>query len=334
MNKILVLGSGAWGTALSQVLLDNKDNEVSIYGINEQQLDDLNHQRNEQFFGEIKLSKYHAIYNSLQILKTKKFDYILIAIPSNCIESCLDEINEVSNYSFNLINASKGFIIKSNETVSDLVQRKKYEKVESLSAILGPGFAIDVIQKKFTVLNVLCEDLLIAKKVCSLFNNDYFVTYISSDLKGAELLANMKNPLAIIVGILKGLDVSINVISAFIAKGIQEITQLLIKVNCDPLSIVQYCGIGDIFLTCTSTKSRNYSYGLKIAQFNTNELANKNYDKTVEGKEAIIVIYHLFEKYHIASILYKNLYLVINNKLTAKQFYEKTKSDLINNKDE
>ena len=331
MNSILVLGSGSWGTALSQVLLSNKDNEVSIYGINKDQLNDLNNQKNTTFFGNLSLSyKYHAIYDSLDILKTKKFDYILIAVPSNSIENCLNEINEKSKYEFNLINASKGFIIKNNETLSSLLKRKKYDKVRSFSAILGPGFAIDVVEKKFTVLNVLCDDLIIANQVCNLFNNDFFKTFADTNLEASELLANMKNPLAIIVGILHGLNISINVISAFITKGIQEILALITKLNLNPLSIAQYSGIGDIFLTCSSTKSRNYSYGLEIAKYKTSNEAIKHYDKTVEGKEAILVIHELFQKHHVHSIVYKNLYLVIKEELSAKEFYEKTKLEFLN----
>ena len=225
------------------------------------------------------------------------------------------------------------FIIRSNETLSSLLKRKQYDKVKSFSAILGPGFAIDVIEKKFTVLNVLCNDLIIAKKVCNLFNNDHFKTFADTNLEAGELLANMKNPLAIIVGILHGLDISINVISAFITKGIQEILALITKLNLNPLSIAQYSGIGDIFLTCSSTKSRNYSYGLYIAQYETSKEAEKHYDKTVEGKEAILIIHELFQKYHIDSIVYKNLYLVIKEGLNAKAFYEKTKEEFINIKD-
>ena len=112
MNKILVLGSGAWATALSQVLLTNKNNEVSIYGINQDELNDLSHQKNTKFFPNLSLPyAYYAIYNNLDILQTKKFDYLLLAVPSCAIESLLNDmskkIDEINNVDTGIYQGNK-----------------------------------------------------------------------------------------------------------------------------------------------------------------------------------------------------------------------------------
>lgn len=171
MNKILVLGSGAWATALSQVLLTNKDNEVSIYGINQDELNDLSHQKNTKFFPNLLLPyAYYAIYNNLDILQTKQFDYLLLAVPSCAIESLLNEINEKTKFDFNLINAAKGFIIDKHDVIGNFILSAGYVHIKSYSCILGPGFAIDVVNQRFTVLNVLSHQIENAKKICKLFD--------------------------------------------------------------------------------------------------------------------------------------------------------------------
>ena len=328
MNKILVLGSGAWATALSQVLLANKDNEVSIYGINQDELNDLSHQKNTKFFPNLTLQyAYYAIYNNLDILQVKQFDYLLLAVPSNAIESLLNQINQKSKFDFNLINAAKGFIIDKHDVISSFVLSTHYCHVKTYSCILGPGFAIDVVNERFTVLNVLSHEMDNAKKVCKLFDTSWFKTIPCVHVHAGELTSSLKNPLAIVVGILQGMNISINVISAFVTKGIQEIIALLKALGYDFEIMQQYCGIGDIFLTCSSDKSRNYSFGVNLVKYQTVIETKEHFTKTVEGIDACKVAQYLFDKYDVSTIIFHNLYLLLNNELDVKSFVEKCKAE-------
>lgn len=328
VNKILVLGSGAWATALSQVLLTNKDNEVSIYGINQDELNDLSHQKNTKFFPSLRLPyAYYAIYNNLDILQTKQFDYLLLAVPSCAIESLLNEIKQKTNFDFNLINAAKGFIIDKHDIISNFILSSNYKHVKTYSCILGPGFAIDVINKRFTVLNVLSHQLENAKKICEMFDTSWFKTIPCVHVHAGELVSSLKNPLAIVVGILQGMNISINVISAFVTKGIQEIVQLLKELGYDFEIMQQYCGIGDIFLTCSSDKSRNYSFGVNLVKYQTVAKTKEHFTKTVEGIDACKVAQYLFNKYNVPTIIFHNLYLLLNNELDVPSFLEKCKAE-------
>ena len=328
MNKILVLGSGAWATALSQVLLTNKNNEVSIYGINADELNDLSHQKNTKFFPNLTLPyAYYAIYNSLDILQTKKFDYLLLATPSNAVESLLNEINEKTKFDFNLINAAKGFIIDKHDVIGNFILTAGYTHILTYSCILGPGFAIDVINQRFTALNVLSHQIENAKKICRLFDTSWFKTIPCVHVHAGELVSSLKNPLAIVVGILHGLNISINVISAFVTKGIQEIVALLKELGYDFEIMQQYCGIGDIFLTCSSEKSRNYSFGLNLVKYQTVIATKEHFTKTVEGIDACKVAQYLFNKYNVPTIIFHNLYLLLNNELDVQSFLEKCKAE-------
>lgn len=330
MNKILVIGSGAWGTALSQVLLSNKENNVTVYGVNDFELNDLRSQKNTSFFYDYKLPfKYQDITNDIEIFRLKKFDYIIYAAPSEFIEEVLEKITKVIEYNFNFINAAKGFVINKNETIFNLVYSKKYKKIKNYACLLGPGFAIELVKKQFTVLNVLSKNKSYASKICKIFNNDYFIAVPSTLVEPGEIVSNMKNPLAIVVGLLKGLRVSINVISAFLSLGIQEIASLIKAMNLNTEAINLYCGIGDIFLTCSSTKSRNYVFGRMISKYSYANEAEKFYNKTVEGRSACLVANNLFEKYNVNSILFKGLKMVLLNKWSAKDFLRNIKISLL-----
>ncbi len=332
MNKILVFGSGAWATALSQVLLRNPNNEVSIYGINEDELNELRNGRNSKFFKRWKLNKnYKYITNDLEIVKKEQFQYFLMAIPSESIDSVMQNVLKKVDYEFEVINAAKGFISDKTFTVSELIEGYYDPKIKDYSTILGPGFAIDVVQDKFTVLNIVNNNLKKAKKLCSLFDNKNFITFPTHHVQAAEICANMKNPLAIVTGILNGLNASINVIAAFIARGIQEIANLLKAMKLEDRIIQQYCGIGDIFLTCTSKKSRNYTLGLLLAKYNDINEALKYNDKTVEGKNACLIACELFKEYNVETLIFKNLKRLIKNDITTNQFFELTNQEFKDN---
>lgn len=331
--EILIIGSGAWATALSQVLLSKKENNITIYGVNEFELEDLKIQKNTSFFEDYLLPyKYFEITNDIKILNNKKFDYIVYAAPSEFVEDVLDLINKEAKYPFILINAAKGFVLKTKELIFNLINKKNYPKIKDYACILGPGFAFELVQQQFTVLNVLSKDLNVAKQISNLFNNKkYFVCFPSTLVEECEIISNLKNPLAIVSGILNGLDISINVISAIISLGIQEILGLLKAMNLKEEAIKLYSGIGDIYLTCSSTKSRNYTFGNLIAKYEYANEACKHYNKTVEGKYSCLIANEIFEKYKIKTILFNTLNKVLKSEINAKQFIKIIKDKLLNN---
>ena len=263
----------------------------------------------------------------MDILQTKQFDYLLLAVPSCAIESLLNEINEKTKFDFNLINAAKGFIIDKHDVIGNFILAAGYTHIKTYSCILGPGFAIDVVNQRFTVLNVLSKQIENAKKICKLFDTSWFKTIPCVHVRAGELVSALKNPLAIVVGILQGMDISINVISAFVTKGIQEIVALLKELGYDFEIMQQYCGIGDIFLTCSSEKSRNYSFGLNLVKYQTVPETKEHFTKTVEGIDACKVAQYLFNKYNVPTIIFHNLYLLLNNELDVASFLEKCKAE-------
>lgn len=331
--KILVIGTGAWATALSQVLLSHNDNEVTMYGINETQMEDLRIQKNTEFFGDYTLNyPYHRITNDLTILTREEFDYVLLAVPSEFSLLVLKDIVAKSAFPIKLINSTKGFINKSTDVISDFIKTDEYAKIIDYSCLLGPGFAQEVIKQEFTVVNILNKNLDNAKKVCNLFQNEFFIAKPNTYVKSAELVAAMKNPLAIVCGLLSGLNQSINVLSAFVTLGIKEIAELLKKLDLDINALNDYCGIGDIFLTCCSPKSRNFSFGLNLAKYHTAIEANKHYNRTVEGKDACKLVTGLFRKNNIKSVLFNNLQKVLDNEWNAIQFLKNTEIDFLKTK--
>ncbi|MGL4617293.1 MAG: NAD(P)H-dependent glycerol-3-phosphate dehydrogenase, partial [Mycoplasmoidaceae bacterium] len=202
------------------------------------------------------------------------------------------------------------------------------DKSNGLASIIGPSFAIDVYHKKQTIVNVVSNNDNICRKVAGLFSVPYLKVVKCSDEVGAETIAAYKNLLAIGMGIVIESTKSINTISAILTQGIKEIEIISKKNGGKPSTIIEFCGIGDIFLTCTSDLSRNFTFG--------KSLYRKNIDKSVKNGKTTIEGYTLYEivKKEIINNgnlpFFKSICLVLSKQIKPKDIITKT-FELINN---
>ncbi|MFM7702660.1 MAG: NAD(P)H-dependent glycerol-3-phosphate dehydrogenase, partial [Alphaproteobacteria bacterium] len=158
---------------------------------------------------------------------------------------------------------SKGFEHKNLDLITDAFE--KITKRNNYAVLSGPNFAIEVANKVPSVTSVASFDENIAKNVINILNNKYFKAQFHPDPRTAEICGIVKNILAIGCGIADGLNLGVNTKSALLVKGVNEIQKLCIAIKAND-DLENPAGFGDIFLTCSSTKSRNNSLGLLIAK--------------------------------------------------------------------
>ncbi|MGL4952058.1 MAG: NAD(P)H-dependent glycerol-3-phosphate dehydrogenase [Mycoplasma sp.] len=318
MSKILVVGTGAWGTTLANVLLEN-GHTVNMYGVDQRQLEDLSNGFNKEFFRNAKLAAIPKIVTNDFELASKGVDFILLAIPSLHIENCLTKYKRFIPSNCIIINSSKGIDQLTGQNYFDLI--RKILPDNKITSIVGPSFAIEVFHNQNTVVNIVSRDLTIAKEVSKLFNNKYFKAIPFDDEIGSSVFSALKNGLAVCCGILYGLNCSINTISAVISMGIKEINKYSIKENGNPSTLVEYCAIGDIYLTCSDNKSRNFRLGELIAKLGVEQAIEEN-TYTVEGLEIIKDINRKI-KDDKDFVLFNLLYKLINKKIDPQNFVKK-----------
>lgn len=276
MNKCLVIGSGAWGTAIAQVLAKNKiptylwarDHKVSRE-IN------FNH-TNQKYFPKKKLnSKLKSISGSIPV---SNFKFVFYVLPANAFEVfCKEYLQDAKIQNF--IICSKG-LTESGHYLSQ--QAKLLLNIKNLYFFSGPSFADEVIQGKPTAVSICGNKEL--TKVGSLFVHSNIRIYYSSNIQTIEFLGVIKNIYAIGAGIIDGLDLGYNARASYITRCIHEIQFALKVYKYNSNQILSMAGIGDLILTCSSNKSRNYNFGFKLIQ-------NKNTTKTkqtIEGYNSSI----------------------------------------------
>lgn len=283
MSKVLIIGTGAFGTALANVLLEN-NHTVNMYGINDDQMNDLEKGYNKEFFGNSKMCKKPTLVTTDFSKAVKGVEYLVIALPSKYIEDTLIAHHKLIKKDVVIINSSKGIDPITGTNYFELIRRILPKN--KICAIAGPSFAKELFNKQHTIVNIICRDKKVGQKTADLFKRPYFKLTVCDDEIGASLFSALKNGLAVGSGILYAKGYSINTISAFITRGIQEITNFVVSEGGKIDTVTDYCAIGDIYLTCSSNKSRNFKLGQEIAKKGIKKALDEN-KLTVEGLKII-----------------------------------------------
>ena len=297
MSKIAVLGTGSWATALSRVLIDNQ-NEIMMYGIDQEQIDDINfNHQNEAFFHNISLESEIKATNNLEEA-LMDMDYLLITIPTQFVKETLEQVKPLIKKKITVINAAKGFDLGTNMRMSDTIRSVLDENlINPVVSLIGPSHAEEVVVRMLTTVCAVSLDDDTARDVQMLFSNDYFRVYRLNDEVGAEYGVAIKNVIAVAAGVLSGLGYGDNTKAALITRGLAEMVRYGTKKGGKLETYMGLTGVGDLIVTCSSVHSRNFQAGLEIGKTNDARAFMKNNKKTCEGIRTCRVIYEDAKKY-------------------------------------
>ncbi len=308
--KISVIGTGAYGLAISHSLA-KKNNQISMWTENENLVSEFQKTGNLFSILPITLSNNLSITTDLkENLKNTKLIYIVTA--SKYIENICREIKPYYTSKIPICIASKGIDDKSNELLSDLV--KNILNTSNIAVISGPTFAIDMANDEPVALAIGSKSIKAKNMVLKTLPNDSLKLRPTKDIIGIQLCGAIKNVIAIAAGILKGLGYSESTQAFLINESLHDIKHIIYYLGGNPKTILSFAGIGDLMLTCTSTKSRNYSFGYIIG--NTNDIKQiKNYLKnnTVEGYYTLDTVYKLLKSKNINIELITTIYNIVYN---------------------
>ena len=298
--RVSVLGTGCLGTAVAQVLTDNK-HDVLLWTVDEKQVKEINEKRTNKFYYEnFKFDEKVSATTSLEEIVNYS-DNIVVVLPSKFIKDTMKKINKVlknSNCKKTFINMSKGMDYENLITISEIIEQNINNKnIYKICSMTGPTFASEIIERKITkfiAASTIGDQLSDVKKI---FQNDYIFIDHSNDIKGIEILSSVKNIIALAAGILDGLGCGENAHAILITNGVREMMKISPFYNIETDTILSVSGIGDLVLTASSKTSRNYLTGQKIGKGEKIDKAIETTKTVVEGVECAKVIYK-FSKEH------------------------------------
>lgn len=303
--KITVLGAGAWGTTLAQLLCAGK-NDVTLWGYDAQLLGELQKsRRNEDYLPGIELSpdlKFEADTNRA----ISSPELILMAVPSRAFRdiSC-----SLARFSGIVVSATKGIEPVTGLTMCGvLAQTAPKARAAALS---GPTLAFEVARGIPTAIVAASEDPATAGAVQKLFHRPNFRVYTSTDLLGVEFGGALKNVIAIAAGVCDGLGFGDNSKAALVTRGLAEIRRLGMAAGAQPDTFFGLSGLGDLMVTCFSKLSRNRGFGERVGRGEKVAAILATAKSVVEGYPTASSAYELAGKLKIETPIIAEIYAAL-----------------------
>ncbi|WP_414049696.1 NAD(P)H-dependent glycerol-3-phosphate dehydrogenase [Macrococcus animalis] len=312
MTNVSVIGTGSWGTALSNVLADN-GHDCLMWGKTETTVEELNQQHtNQKYLPKVQLNQTLKASNDIAKV-VHHADILILAVPTKAIRSVTMQINAVCNNQKMIIHVSKGIEPLTFKRISEMIAEEMDENnLQGVGVLSGPSHAEEVAIKQPTTVAVASHDLNVARTAQDLFMNEYFRVYTNDDLIGVEIGGALKNIIALAAGITDGLGYGDNAKAALMTRGLAEITRLGTKMGADPMTFLGLAGIGDLIVTCTSVHSRNWKCGNMLGQGATLDEALDKMGMVVEGVRTTEAAYEMSKAFKvempITTALYKLLF--------------------------
>lgn len=308
--KVTILGTGAYGLALSKILVENK-NDVVMWTAFPEEKEQLLNDRSSLKLKGFELDKETVITTDLEA-SIRNSKLIVIAIPTAFVTDVCKKLKKYIKSNQHICIASKGIEQGTCLFIHDMI--KKQIKTKNIGAISGPSFAIDLVKKVPVGLSVASKNKKTLKLIEEAFVNDHFKLYPTNDIIGIEVCGAIKNIIAIASGMISGMGYPISTQALFITESLHDIKALIHALGGSKKTILSFAGFGDILLTCTSEKSRNYCFGKLIGSNSSKEeLEEYKSSTTVEGLYTLKSIYKLIKNKKIDIPIINIIYNIVFN---------------------
>lgn len=262
IDRIGVLGAGAWGTALAAMLATRRGT-VTLWGRNEKSVAAINdNKENPDYLPGISLPR--ALTATANLQGACAADAVLFVTPAQSFAKMADEAATMIASHAPVVLCSKGIDRQSGRFLHQIAA-DKFGK-DRVFALSGPSFAHDVARGLPTAVVLAGSDASRADALAPHLSAPTFRVYSSGDIAGVEAGGALKNVLALAVGVARGLNLGASAEAALIARGFAEMSRLARAFGAQGETLTGLSGLGDLVLTCSSPQSRNFAYGMAMGR--------------------------------------------------------------------
>jgi glycerol-3-phosphate dehydrogenase (NAD(P)+) len=267
MSRIVVLGVGAWGTALALSLHRRGGHQIAVWAHHPALAAQIDTAReNTQFLPGFPIPAEIAVTGDDSVVS--QAEIVLSVTPSEFLRPTLTRLRSSLHNSQFILSATKGLeertFLRMTEVISATLEPARL--LVSIGALSGPSFAQEVAQGQPTTVTVAYSDPQIAALMQREFSSETLRLYTSTDVIGVELGGSLKNVIAIAAGVAAGVGLGYNSAAGLMTRGIAEITRLAVACGGSRETLAGLSGIGDLVLTCTGTLSRNRTVGVELGR--------------------------------------------------------------------
>jgi glycerol-3-phosphate dehydrogenase (NAD(P)+) len=308
-ESFLVIGAGAWGTALS-IRLAKNGLEVSLTSRDKENLSEIRKtKQNKKYLPGINIPESINIKDEILPCLANSSS-VLLCVKSTGFKKIAAELNNHMRPEQKLIWATKGLDPDTGETFSEIIKREM-PSLNKTAIISGPTFAEEVAKGKPTAITLASENIQELSGLASIMSSSLFRVYTSNDIVGVQLGGAFKNIIAIAAGASDALSLGANARTALITRGLEEMKSIGVSFGAKPETFFGLSGLGDLVLTSTDNQSRNRRLGLLIGSGMSPDKAIEELGTTPEGVYTVKALYNkqaLQEGLPIANAVYSILF--------------------------
>lgn len=280
LSNIVVLGGGSFGTAIANMIAGN-GHRVVLW-----MRDQVNAERcqtdrvNQRYLPNYPLDD-HLLVTSDLAGALNDADMVFFSIPSASFRSVARQAAPYIKPQCIVISTAKGIEAKGFTRMSEILQQEL--TTPRVGVISGPNLAKEVANQEITATVIASEDPEVCTLVQSQLMTPNFRVYSNSDVYGVELAGTLKNIYAIEAGMASAMGLGQNTLSVLITRSLAEMTRFAAVLGADPMTFLGLSGVGDLFVTCTSSLSRNFRIGEALARGKNLEEAAAEIGQVAEG---------------------------------------------------
>ena len=325
MTRVTVLGTGAWGTTLAQVLCD-AGHQVSIWGRNNEVVTEINASRsNHKFLPGIYLPEnLHATVNIEEAFQFG--EAIVLAVPAQTLRENLKNWNSIFPKDLPIISTLKGIEAETMSRMTEVIVEELGTVSSLIGLITGPNLAGELSLREPAGAVAASSNPQLQLLMIDLFTTPYFRIYPSDDLVGCELAGAAKSVVALAVGMTIGMNLGENTQAMIITRGLSEVARFGQSYGANPLTFLGLAGMGDIVASFGSALSRNRQFGEAYGRTGTMDGARSEVAKTVEGVASAPAIRELAHRVGVEVPIIEVMADAVTGSITPHQAMERLMS--------
>jgi glycerol-3-phosphate dehydrogenase (NAD(P)+) len=314
MSRIVVLGSGAWGTAIALALHRRGGHRITLWSHSADEAGQIAAAgENILFLPGFPIPADIRLTSSAEAVA--EADIVVSVIPSEFLRPTLGRLRAHLHNGQFVVSATKGIekntSLRMTQVMSEILEPAGL--LLSIGALSGPSFALEVAQGQPTAVTVAFSDPEIATLFQQEFSSETLRLYTSTDVIGVELGGALKNVIAIAAGVAAGMGLGYNSSAALMTRGIAEITRLAVACGGRRETLAGLSGVGDLVLTCTGSLSRNRTVGQALGEGRSlPEILESLGGKVAEGVFTTRAALGLARRHNIEMPITEQMELILN----------------------
>ncbi|MCM2329945.1 glycerol-3-phosphate dehydrogenase (NAD(P)+) [Geopseudomonas sagittaria] len=314
-QPIAVLGGGSFGTALANLLAENGQ-RVLLWMRDPAQAAAIRDKRENPRY--LKGIKVHAAVEPVTELAAtlQACSLVFVVLPSSALRSALQPVADLLVGKL-LVSTTKGIEADTFKLMSQILE--EIAPQARIGVLSGPNLAREIAEHALTATVVASEDEELCQRVQQALHGRTFRVYASRDRFGVELGGALKNVYAIMSGMAAALGMGENTKSMLITRALAEMTRFAVTLGANPMTFLGLAGVGDLIVTCSSPKSRNYQVGYALGQGLSLEAAVERLGEVAEGVNTIRVLKARAEQLGVYMPLVAGLHAILFEGRTLQQ---------------